>query len=283
MKKMNLWKKTLVALAAALAIVSTPISSAATQAAVSLRWPVPGHTTLSQPYHDGCAIDISDKSIAGANVVAALSGTVTHTFTCSANHYGSYGDCNGFGTGVVIKGTDGRIYQYAHMQAKSIPSNVYVGASVSAGQVIGKVGNTGYSGGTHLHFGISKGTYYSKSGINPANETYTDRVAQINVSYGTLSVGSITTKNAVISGSISNPSRANITTVGARIWDANGKQVKYYTEYCGRTLAKFNQALNINTEAKLNLASNSRYTVQFFAIAGGKTFYSGKISFTTRK
>ena len=144
--------------------------------AVVLSWPVPGHTmpnSISQWFHDGCAIDISDGSIAGANIVAALGGTVTHKFECGTQHYKDNHTCNGFGTGIVIKGDDGRIYQYAHMQAGSIPSNVYIGAYVAQGQVIGRVGTTGNSSGNHLHFGISYGTYYSGNGVDPSKETYT--------------------------------------------------------------------------------------------------------------
>lgn len=284
MKKMNLWKKALLTLATVLTLTAAPFGSTKAQAAGLLYWPVPGHTQLSQGYHNGSSIDISDASVAGANVVAASAGTVKGIYLCQQQHYGSYGDCHGFGTGLVILGTDGRYYQYAHMQAGSIPSNVYYGAYVSAGQLIGKVGTTGNSSGNHLHFGISTGTYYAQSGINPMNETYTytaPAAQQIKVTYGNLSVSSVTTKNAVISGRLSNPSRAKVTTVGAHIWDAKGKLVKYYTEACGLNLAAFNQSLNINTEAKLNLAPGSRYTVQFFAKAGTKTFYSGKVSFTT--
>lgn len=140
--------------------------------AASLTWPVPGHTALSQGFHDGCAIDISDGNIAGATVVAALGGTVTHRFDCGIQHYGSMHNCNGFGTGIVIQGDDGRIYQYAHMQGGSIPANVTVGARVSQGQMIGRVGTTGNSSGNHLHFGISYGTYYSQNGVDPSKESY---------------------------------------------------------------------------------------------------------------
>lgn len=140
--------------------------------AATLYWPVPGHTSLSQGYHNGNAIDISDGSIAGANVVAAMGGKVTHIYLCGTQHLGQTSDCNGFGTGLVIAGDDGRIYQYAHMQANSIPGNVYYGAYVNAGQQIGKVGTTGNSSGNHLHFGISLGNYWNASGINPQNETY---------------------------------------------------------------------------------------------------------------
>lgn len=139
--------------------------------AVTLYWPVPGHRSLSQGFHDGNAIDISDGSIAGAKVITALGGTVIVKYTCAQQHYGSMGDCNGFGTGIVIRGTDGRTYQYAHMQANSIPSNVYVGATVNAGQEVGKVGTTGNSSGNHLHFAIAFQNYW-EAGVNPLNETY---------------------------------------------------------------------------------------------------------------
>ena len=83
------------------------------------------------------------------------------------------GDCNGFGTGLVILGDDGRYYQYCHMQANSIPTSAYRTCHVTAGQMIGRVGTTGNSSGNHLHFGISVGNYWNESGINPQNETYT--------------------------------------------------------------------------------------------------------------
>ena len=43
---------------------------------------------------------------------------------------------------------------YAHMQEGSIPENVKIGAVVSKGDRLGRVGNTGMSTGAHLHFEI---------------------------------------------------------------------------------------------------------------------------------
>lgn len=156
-----------------LAVIMLTSAFVFTSSAATLVWPVPGHTSLSQGFHDGKAIDISDGNIAGATVVAAMSGTVTHIFLCGEQHYGSMHDCNGFGTGLVILGDDGRYYQYCHMQADSIPTDAYRTCRVSAGQMIGRVGTTGNSSGYHLHFGISTGNYWNESGINPQNETYT--------------------------------------------------------------------------------------------------------------
>ena len=124
-------KKRILSMLLVLVLMATlvPVSASA---AVTIYWPVPGHTRLSQGYHANNAIDISDGSINGATVIAAASGTVTHIYLCSNTHNDSYSiqhpestDCNGFGTGLVIKADDGRIYQYAHMQGGSIPSNVY--------------------------------------------------------------------------------------------------------------------------------------------------------------
>lgn len=129
-------KKRILSMLLVLVLMATlvPVSASA---AVTIYWPVPGHTRLSQGYHANNAIDISDGSINGATVIAAASGTVTHIYLCSNTHNDSYSiqhpestDCNGFGTGLVIKADDGRIYQYAHMQGGSIPSNVYHGAYV---------------------------------------------------------------------------------------------------------------------------------------------------------
>lgn len=145
--------------------------SESVEAATVLRWPVPGHTNRSQRLHGNNAIDISDATIAGATIVAALGGTVEYKYTCGSQHYGSEHNCHGFGTGLVIRGTDGRAYQYAHMQAGSIPAGINKGSTVSTGQQIGRVGTTGNSSGNHLHFGICWGNYWEGAG-NPDNETY---------------------------------------------------------------------------------------------------------------
>lgn len=91
-------------------------------------------------YHRG--IDIFPGE--GAEIVSAHDGIVTKV----EQGEGSYGYA------VIIY--DGYQYTtvYAHMIAGSIPENIYVGATVTQGQFIGLVGNTGRSTGPHLHFEV---------------------------------------------------------------------------------------------------------------------------------
>ncbi|HNX29401.1 MAG TPA: peptidoglycan DD-metalloendopeptidase family protein [Syntrophomonadaceae bacterium] len=111
-------------------------------------WPAPGYSTITSPYgmryhpilkynkmHTG--VDIGAPS--GADIVAADSGTVIQT-----------GWLGGYGQVVVIDHGGGISTLYAHMST-IIAAN---GASVTKGQVIGKVGSTGWSTGPHLHFEV---------------------------------------------------------------------------------------------------------------------------------
>lgn len=57
----------------------------------------------------------------------------------------------GWGKYVWVRGSDGRLYRYNHLDAPSVK----VGDPVSRGQVIGASGNTGKSTGPHLSFDVS--------------------------------------------------------------------------------------------------------------------------------
>jgi hypothetical protein len=59
------------------------------------------------------------------------------------------------GNQVVLKLRDGRFAAYGHLQTGSV--RVRRGQRVRSGQVLGRVGNTGQSGGPHLHFQLSDG------------------------------------------------------------------------------------------------------------------------------
>ncbi len=247
---------------------------------VQLFWPVPGHTSLSQGFHDGNAIDISDGNIAGATVIAAIGGTVTSIYLCPDQHYGSTGDCNGFGTGLVINGDDGRVYQYAHMKAGSIPSNVYHGARVEAGQTIGAVGTTGNSSGNHLHFGISIGNYWNASGINPQYENYTYGGVSLTTSWN-IYCSLADTTNAVIHGDITTNQSVQFTEAGAYVWDPDGNLVAQPSE--GTTVSGTIMSIKYDMGMELGIWLNpgTTYTYQFWAKTGGNTYTSGVGSFST--
>ncbi len=120
-------------------------------------WPVVGLFTVTSPYgyrslgyHRG--IDISGASASGSLVVAGASGTVT-TAGWSTGGYGNY---------VIIDHGNGVETLYAHMLDNSLMVNP--GDKVTKGQAIGRVGNTGYSFGAHLHFEVR----INGNRINPA-------------------------------------------------------------------------------------------------------------------
>ena len=91
----------------------------------------------------------------GSNIYAANEGTVTYVYNGCPNN-GSYpNSCGGgYGNQVVIYHGNNIYTIYAHMM-RDIP--VKVGQTVSKKQVIGHMGNSGQSTGTHLHFGVSTG------------------------------------------------------------------------------------------------------------------------------
>ncbi len=110
-------------------------------------WPVPGYHRITSGFTDSQgrahvhgAIDIAGAGIYGAPIVASGSGRV---IVANAGGWGG-----GYGHYVIIDHGNGKSTLYGHM------SNVCVktGQSVSAGQQIGNVGNTGFSTGPHLHF-----------------------------------------------------------------------------------------------------------------------------------
>jgi murein DD-endopeptidase MepM/ murein hydrolase activator NlpD len=59
------------------------------------------------------------------------------------------------GNHVILNLGDGRFAAYGHLQTGSV--RVRVGQRVRSGQVLARVGNTGPSGGPHLHFQVSDG------------------------------------------------------------------------------------------------------------------------------
>lgn len=104
-------------------------------------------SSWSKGYHTG----VDFPAPTGATVKAVGPGQVV-----DAGWGGS------FGYQVVIRHSDGRYSQYAHLSAISVRA----GQSVGAGQRIGRVGSTGNSTGPHLHFEVRTGPGFG-SDVDP--------------------------------------------------------------------------------------------------------------------
>lgn len=135
----------------------TPTPSVTPSSSGGYVWPTPGFYYLSSEWNEDRttynhgAIDIAGGGIYGATVVAASSGTVAYTNTYCPHDYGKSYSCGcggGYGKYVWIDHGNGKETIYAHLSSVAVSP----GQSVSAGQVVGYVGTTGYSTGPHLHF-----------------------------------------------------------------------------------------------------------------------------------
>ncbi len=119
-------------------------------------WPLPGVNSISSYYgmrwgrlHSG--IDISCSGVYGRTIVAADAGTVTSVKNSPS----------GYGLHLIINHGNGYTTLYAHCSSILVSA----GQTVSKGQAIAKVGNSGRSTGPHLHFEIR----VNGSAKNPMN------------------------------------------------------------------------------------------------------------------
>ncbi|MEV6587479.1 transglycosylase family protein [Streptomyces acidicola] len=114
-------------------------SSGTPYRAAGSSWSKGYHTGLDFPVPTGTTV----KSVAAGEIVSSGWG-------------------GSFGYQVVIRHSDGRYTQYAHLSAISVKS----GQNVSAGQRIGRSGSTGNSTGPHLHFEVRTGPGFG-SDVDP--------------------------------------------------------------------------------------------------------------------
>ncbi|MFF4261548.1 transglycosylase family protein [Streptomyces virginiae] len=120
--------------------------SAPVDAALGTAYRVSG-SSWSSGYHTGVDFPVAT----GTTVKSVGPGSVV-----SAGWAGAYG------YQVVIRHTDGRYSQYAHLSALGVKA----GQQVSGGQRIGRSGSTGNTTGPHLHFEMRTGPGYG-SDIDP--------------------------------------------------------------------------------------------------------------------
>ena len=115
-------------------------------------------------YSDSCTVTATHSGFdfdgnEGDNVYAAASGVVSQIQNSNCPNVYPNGDPT-WGCYVDIKhdvdgdGNYDYTTKYAHLVSGSI--TVTAGNSVSSNTVIGQLGNSGYSGGAHLHFGVQE-------------------------------------------------------------------------------------------------------------------------------
>ncbi len=120
-------------------VYTTPDAGAVT-ASGSFVWPASGRITQGYRFYHK-AWDIANGG--GGPILAADAGTVV----------AAGWDASGYGNKVVIDHGNGFLTLYAHQSVLQ----VQVGQRVNRGDVIGQMGSTGRSTGTHLHFEIRQG------------------------------------------------------------------------------------------------------------------------------
>ncbi len=124
-------------------------------------WPVPATKSITSyvgwrwgRYHNG--IDIDGDT--GDRIIATKAGTVHDT-----------GWDNISGYYVIIRHANNVYSHYYHLSS----IKTYTGAKVSSGQLVGLMGNTGRSTGSHLHFELRSGGVWGTI-LNPMNYQYLD-------------------------------------------------------------------------------------------------------------
>lgn len=111
---------------------------------VDKKWPISQawgenpavYKSFGLPGHNGLDFAVPE----GTPVLAAADGIVEYVGN----------DPNGYGIHVRVVHDDGIVSLYGHFSKRLVNT----GDNVSGGQVIGHSGNTGFSTGPHLHFGI---------------------------------------------------------------------------------------------------------------------------------
>jgi hypothetical protein len=93
-------------------------------------------------------------AVADARVVSTLN-TVPENVPLNEPPASSFSERAILGNHVILNLGDGRFAAYGHLQTGSV--RVRVGQRVRRGQILARVGNTGPSGGPHLHFQVSDG------------------------------------------------------------------------------------------------------------------------------
>jgi hypothetical protein len=133
-----------------------------------------GSLRYSYDFDMGSTSNNSSNPVYGLSVYAPFTGLITdlRSGIVDFQNNSSSNSTNHGGLGNTIQlqvtGPDGQTYfaRFAHLKNGSIPSTLRVGDTVSQGQRIGQVGQTGYSTSPHLHMQVTTTQYGSSVQFN---------------------------------------------------------------------------------------------------------------------
>ena len=123
---------------------ASPTKSSGSVSTSGFSHPAPG-AIKTQEIHGYNAVDLASAGGIYIPILAAAGGEVIISKSSGWN--------GGYGQYIVIRHSNGTQTLYSHLSR----NDVGVGAWVAQGQQIGKMGNTGKSTGTHLHFEVRGG------------------------------------------------------------------------------------------------------------------------------
>lgn len=301
-------KKKILSTCLALLMLLTIIPISA-KAAESYLWPVPSSKSTSRQYSSSHqAIDITG----GGNIVATKSGTVYRVYSGCGNVNAASGSgkscststcayrnayynesynryvCNwGYGNGVIIKHSDGSGYSmYAHMSSVKVSE----GATVKQGDVLGVMGSTGCSTGTHLHFALSKSITRSGSYDKPT-DPINNSTSSISYIYTTSGGGSSTISVTVKTGPAEEITATSAKVCGS-MWVSGttptacgmylGTTTSNMTKLGSDSISKVVDFWYYTAKAGRTLTAGTTYYCQAYIVAGGKTYWGNYYSFTTK-
>ncbi|QQO40504.1 metallopeptidase [Bacillus phage 000TH008] len=113
---------------------------------MGLKYKITSGFHSKEPFRDHLHNGVDLKMAEGTDLRAVVDGTVRIT---------DYGNTNA-GKTVFIDAADGKTYIYGHLSDFAVSN----GQTIHVGELIGHSGNSGFSTGPHLHFGVKEDGHY---------------------------------------------------------------------------------------------------------------------------
>lgn len=140
----------------------------------------PSQAFLSAPYYGAKGVGQCfhsshtgyDYGLVYEPVLAAADGTVIRVQWANNACHNYYNEIDGdirncdYGLHIYIQHDNGYVSRYAHLSATAFDLGTN-GVRVTAGQIIGTSGSTGFSSAPHLHFEVGPGNFPRNGGVNP--------------------------------------------------------------------------------------------------------------------